>query len=79
MTIQLDRVADAVYMKLTDSKITKTVEVTDRLIMDLDEKGDTVGIEILDASSQQELIDSLQADVANGVPIHITENTPAVA
>jgi len=66
-------------MKLTDGKVAKTVEVNDRFILDLDEKGDTIGIEILEASYQQELIDSLQADVANGVPVSISENTPVTA
>ncbi len=77
MTIQYDKVADAVYMKMTDTKVAKTMEVNDTLLIDMDASGKTVGIEILDASSQEELVKTLENNVRMGFPIQISENTPA--
>ena len=79
MTIQYDKVANAVYMKLSETKVASTMEVNDRLIVDLDSKGNTIGIEILDASSQDALIQTIQSNVLNGIPVSISENTPALA
>ncbi len=79
MTIKYDKIADAVYMQLAEGKVFKTMEINDRLIIDLDEAGNTLGIEILDASSQDELVRSLQTNAGTGFPINITENTPILA
>lgn len=78
MTIQYDRVADAVYMKLADTKVAKTMEINDNLIIDLDSEGKMIGVEILEASSQDALIKNLQVNVENGmgVPVYINESTP---
>ena len=77
MDIKYDKFADAVYMKLGVGKVAKTVEINDRLIVDLDEAGHTFGIEILNASSQGNLVKMLQETVMGGLPItHISESAP---
>ncbi len=53
MKVNYDPIADAIYIRLTDKKSTKTVEVGSDLNVDYAGK-DLVGIEILDASERLE-------------------------
>ncbi|MEK7163388.1 MAG: DUF2283 domain-containing protein [Patescibacteria group bacterium] len=78
MKIDYDKVADAVYVRLKDCKIKKTIRITDRLMIDIDDTGATVGIEILDASSEQGLKD-LEKKAKDGIPINVISSTPVVA
>jgi uncharacterized protein YuzE len=51
--------ADAIYIRLKEDRIHNTNEVTPDIIMDYDDKGNVIGIEILSASEKvdtQELI-----------------------
>jgi uncharacterized protein YuzE len=51
--------ADAIYIRLKEDRIHNTDEVTPDIIMDYDDKGNVIGIEILSASEKvdtQELI-----------------------
>lgn len=52
MKIEYDKIADAMYIYLKKAKVYKTVKMQDRLIVDVDRKGNVVGIEVLDISSQ---------------------------
>lgn len=52
MKITYDKIADAAYMTLRKGKVAKTVEMSDSVIIDLDKKGNLLGIEMLDASNQ---------------------------
>ena len=52
MKINYDKIADAIYLNLIKGKIKKTIKLKDRLLVDVDKKGNIIGIEILDASSQ---------------------------
>ena len=52
MKVNYDKETDAMYIRLCDSKIKGTIKVHDRLMVDVDTKGNTVGIELLDASLQ---------------------------
>jgi len=74
MTINYDRVADAIYFLVKQGKVAKTVAVSEYLNIDFDENGGTLGIEILEASSEQGT--ELQKMVKDGVPVNITESTP---
>jgi uncharacterized protein YuzE len=57
-----DKEIDAmyIYIKPIKAKVFKTIPINDRVIIDMDEKGTIIGIELLDASQQvsQEFIDS---------------------
>ncbi|MCD4829213.1 MAG: DUF2283 domain-containing protein [Candidatus Cloacimonetes bacterium] len=50
MKIQIDRKADALYFRLREGTIIESEEVRPGFILDFDEKGDVIGIEVLDAS-----------------------------
>jgi uncharacterized protein YuzE len=52
MRVRVDHGADAVYLNLTDRAITESEEVADGIIVDYDDKGRIVGVEILDASKR---------------------------
>lgn len=71
MTIKYDTVADAVYLSLTEGAVATTVNVNDRLMMDLDAQGNTLGLEILDASTQEDLVENLRRNAEQGIPVSI--------
>ena len=52
MRVRVDHGADAVYLNLTDRAIKESQEVADGVIVDYDDQGRIVGIEILDASKR---------------------------
>jgi uncharacterized protein YuzE len=52
MRMRIDHAADAVYLNLTDRPIKDSEEVADGIVVDYDEEGRIVGIEILDASKR---------------------------
>ena len=71
--------ADSVYINVSKAKVARTVKTEERFLVDVDARGNVVGIEILDASNQQELVKNLQKNVAVGVPINIQTSTPVTA
>ena len=77
MKIDYDTVADAIYFTIRQGKAAKSVEVNDRLVVDLSAKGEVLGIEILDASSDQG--QELQKNLKEGVPINMISSTPVSA
>ena len=79
MDIKYDRVADAVYLTVHRAKVAKTLEMDDVLNVDVDSDGKIIGIEILDVSNQQSLVDNLQKNVTSGIPIEIISSTPLAA
>jgi uncharacterized protein YuzE len=79
MDIKYDKVADAGYLSVHRGKVAKTIEMEDRLNVDVDTEGNILGIEILEASNQAQFIENLQGNVAKGIPIEIINKTPAVA
>ena len=52
MRVRVDHAADAVYLNLTDRPIKDSAEVADGIVVDYDDTGRIVGIEILDASKR---------------------------
>jgi uncharacterized protein YuzE len=52
MRVRVDHAADAIYLNLTDRPIKDSEEVADGIILDYDEAGRIVGVEILDASKR---------------------------
>lgn len=79
MKVNYDIMADAVYINVSKAKVAKTVKTEERFLVDVDARGNVVGIEILDASNQQELVKNLRKNVAVGVPINIQTSTPVTA
>jgi uncharacterized protein YuzE len=52
MRVRVDQGADAVYVNLTDRPIKESEEVADGIVVDYDDQGRIVGVEILDASKR---------------------------
>lgn len=52
MRVRVDATADAVYLNLTDRPIKDSEEVADGIVVDYDDEGRIVGVEILDASKR---------------------------
>jgi uncharacterized protein YuzE len=52
MQLRVDHAADAIYLNLTDRPIKDGEEVADGIIVDHDDEGRIVGIEILNASKR---------------------------
>lgn len=52
MKVHFDEKADAVYLKLTDSTIVESEEVSPGIILDFDENNQVVGIEMLRVQSR---------------------------
>ncbi len=66
MKVHFDEKADAVYVRLDDSKIVGSEEVQPNIILDFNEKNDVVGIEILGVKSRVPLesLRKMQFEVA---------------
>ena len=65
-------------MTLRKGKVAKTVEMSDNVIIDLDKKGNLLGIEMLDASNQLPK-KGLTKNIVTGIPIEIISRTPVAA
>ena len=52
MKISYDKIADALYIYLRSGKVAKTKKITKRLLVDIDKKGNVLGIEMLEVSRQ---------------------------
>lgn len=52
MNTTYDTIADAVYITLKKGRVSRTIPLADRLIVDVDSKGNVLGVEILDAKKQ---------------------------
>ena len=78
MKFNYDTVADAAYLNVNEGKVAKTVEMKNGVVVDVGEKGNIIGIEILNFSSQQN-IKKLQESAKDGMPINIVSGTPVFA
>ena len=78
MKITYDKIADALYLTLSEAMIDSTVKMNDRLIVDMDKAKNAVGIEILNASAWQN-VQGLEENVRHGIPVEITAKTSAVS
>jgi len=54
MRLKVDNESDALYLRLDDSKIMESEEVSPGVIIDFNDKGVAVGIEILNLSTRIE-------------------------
>ena len=52
-TVKYDRVGDTLYIKLRDDRIVESDEVAPGVIIDYNEKGEVVGIEVLGFSRRR--------------------------
>ena len=52
MVIKYDKDMDVIYIRLTDGKVTESDEDKPGIILDFDDSGNIVGIEVLNASEK---------------------------
>lgn len=65
MKIEYDRKVDALYIRLQEKYVSRTVEIEDGLNLDLDEKGNLIGLEVLDATERYALNDIFNISTEN--------------
>jgi uncharacterized protein YuzE len=65
MKIEYDREVDAVYIYLQQKQVVKTIELSDVVKIDLDEEGNLIGIEVLDATKRYSLADIFNISTEN--------------
>ncbi|MBU2602855.1 MAG: DUF2283 domain-containing protein [Actinobacteria bacterium] len=66
MKVRFDEEADALYVRLGDSRIVESEELRPGLIVDLDEQGEVVGLEILDVAKRVPTADLKHMDFEVG-------------
>lgn len=79
MDIKYDQLADAIYLTVHKGTVAKTLEFNERMNVDVDAAGNILGIELLEASAQDQFVKNLQKNVTSGIPIEIISGTPAAA
>jgi uncharacterized protein YuzE len=65
MRIEYDREVDALYVRLQEKYVDRTVEIEEGLNIDLDENGKLIGLEILDATERYSLTDIFNISTEN--------------
>ncbi|NLX25114.1 MAG: DUF2283 domain-containing protein [Lentisphaerae bacterium] len=65
MKIEYDREVDALYVRLQEKYVHKTLEIEGGLNIDLDENGKLIGVEILDATQRYSLADVFNVSTEN--------------
>ena len=57
MRLHVDKAADALYLRLDDSKIIESEEVSPGIVLDFNERNQVVGIEMLNLSQRSPKLD----------------------
>jgi uncharacterized protein YuzE len=65
MRIEYDREVDALYVRLQEKYVDRTVEIEEGLNIDLDENGRLIGLEVLDATERYTLADIFNISTEN--------------
>lgn len=66
MRVRFDEQADALYVRLGDSSVVESEELRPGLIVDLDERGEVVGLEILGIAHRVPVADLKHMDFEVG-------------
>ena len=65
MKIEYDREVDALYIRLQEKYVARTLEIEEGLNLDLDENGKLIGLEVLDATERYSLADIFNISTEN--------------
>ena len=57
MKIEYDREVDALYIRIQEKYVARTIEIEEGLNIDVDENGKLIGLEVLDATDRYSLTD----------------------
>ncbi len=65
MKIEYSKEADAIYVYFKEDFVAKSKEIEDGVVIDFDEKGQLIGIEVLDVSQRFSLSDIVNVNIEN--------------
>ncbi len=65
MKIEYDKQVDALYVRLQEKYVARTIEIEEGLNLDLDEDGKLIGLEVLDATTKYSLADIFNVATEN--------------
>ena len=65
MKIEYDNEIDALYIRLQEKYVDRTVEIEEGLNIDLDKSGKMIGLEVLEASARYSLADIFNISTEN--------------
>lgn len=65
MKIEYSKEADAIYVYFKEEYVAKSKEIEDGVVVDFDEKGQLIGIEVLDVSKRFKLSDIVNVNIEN--------------
>jgi uncharacterized protein YuzE len=65
MRIEYDKEVDALYVRLQEKYVARTIEIEEGLNLDLDENGKLIGLEVLDATERYSLADIFNVATEN--------------
>jgi uncharacterized protein YuzE len=65
MKIEYDKEVDALYIRLQEKYVVRTVQIEEGLNLDLDEEGKLIGLEVLDATQRYSLADIFNISTEN--------------
>ena len=70
MKIEYDKRADALYVYFREIEVAKSKEIEEGVVVDFDQNGHIVGIEILDASKRLKAHELVNVNIEN-LPVEI--------
>jgi uncharacterized protein YuzE len=65
MKIEYDKEVDALYVRLQEKYVARTVEIEEGLNLDIDDEGKLIGLEVLDATRRYSLSDIFNISTEN--------------
>ena len=68
MRATYDKEADAMYIRVKKGKVYKTLKVSDMVLVDVDKKGQALGLELLFVSSQMPR-KNISQTIRTGIPV----------
>jgi uncharacterized protein YuzE len=68
MKIEYDRDVDALYIRLQEKNVARTVEIDEGINIDFDKTGKLIGLEVLDATESYALTDIFNISTKNLFP-----------
>jgi uncharacterized protein YuzE len=79
MKIEYDPEVDALYVRLQEKFVAKTVEVEEGVNIDFDDQGKLIGLEILDATERYTLSDIFNISTENLFPENVRNRQAPLA
>lgn len=72
MKIEYSKAADALYVYFKEAPVAKSKEIEEGVVVDFDEQGHFIGIEILDAKERFGLRDLVNVNIEN-LPVELVD------